>query len=415
MTLPSTLSAPWLAAPSTQAVFEALEGGGFTARAVGGIVRNTLLGLPPTDIDIATGALPADTIRLATAAGLKTFPTGLAHGTITVISKGVTFEVTTLRRDVTTDGRHAQVAFTNDWSQDAARRDFTINALYCDRHGALFDPLGGAADLSPVKIRFIGDAGERIREDYLRILRFFRFSATYCAEGKLDAEGLAACATHRAGLERISGERIQTEMLNLLAASHAVLVTKALVDAGIYAALFDTASYIDDFSRLATIEAEIRAPADPVRRLAALSVSKTSDATCLDRRLKLSLRDRNRLVAAAKHSSAITVDTDLTAARAALYRMGVTYYVDAVLLNWARSGHDARDLAFMTLATLPDRWEPPVMPITGTDAIAQGVAPGPAIGKLMAAVEADWIAGGFIATRTDLLADLQRRLANLPE
>ena len=413
MTLPSTLSARWLADPSTQAVFKALEDGGFTARAVGGIVRNTLLGLPPTDIDIATEALPADTVRLATAAGLKTFPTGLAHGTITVISKGVTFEVTTLRRDVTTDGRHAQVAFTKDWSQDAARRDFTINALYCDRHGTLFDPLGGVVDLSPVKIRFIGDAGARIREDYLRILRFFRLSATYGSDGTLDAAGLAACASHTAGLKRISGERIQAELLKLLAAPHAAPVTKALVNKGIYAALFDTASYVDDFSRLVTIEAKIRAPADPVRRLAALSVSKMSDATCLDRRLKLSLRDRNRLVAAAKHSSAITVDTDLAAARAALYRTGVTYYVDAVLLSWARSGHDAGDLAFMKLATLPDHWQAPVMPVTGADAIAQGMAPGPAIGKLMAAMETDWIAGGFIATRTDLLADLQQRVENL--
>ena len=173
------IRAAWLTADATQSVFAALERGGFEARAVGGIVRNALLGLPSTDIDIATTARPHDTIRLANAAGLKTVETGLAHGTVTVISGGVPFEVTTLRRDIATDGRHAEVAFTHDWAMDAARRDFTINALYCGRDGRVFDPLGGVADLNPVRVRFIGSADERICEDYLRILRFFRFTAGY--------------------------------------------------------------------------------------------------------------------------------------------------------------------------------------------------------------------------------------------
>ena len=221
MKLADKISAPWLSATGTQAVFEALEQGGFNARAVGGIVRNTLLGLPATDIDIATDAPPQATMKLARASGLKTIPTGLAHGTITIIAHNTKYEVTTLRRDISTDGRHAEVAFTNDWAADAARRDFTINALYCDRHGTVFDPLGGSADLSPPKIRFIGNPTSRITEDYLRILRFFRFSATFCADGTLDKTGLAAASALSAGLSRISGERIQSELFKLLAAPFA--------------------------------------------------------------------------------------------------------------------------------------------------------------------------------------------------
>ncbi|MFM9936028.1 MAG: CCA tRNA nucleotidyltransferase, partial [Novosphingobium sp.] len=248
------IAAAWLSAPATQAVFEALERGGYGARAVGGIVRNTLLDLPATDIDIATDALPEDTLRLAAAAGLKTIPTGLAHGTVTVISGGAAYEVTTLRRDVSTDGRHAEVAFTADWAADAARRDFTINALYCDRHGEVFDPLGGLADLDPVQVRFIGNAGQRIEEDYLRILRFFRFTATYVAHGVLDPAGLAACTALRGGLARISGERIQAELLRLLAAPHAVGVTRALIGSGVFAALFDVPAELDRLTRMVAIE-----------------------------------------------------------------------------------------------------------------------------------------------------------------
>ena len=215
--LPRLSGAPWLQRPETQAVFAALAARNFAARAVGGAVRNALLGLPVTDVDIATTARPDEVVAAAEAAGLKTVPTGIAHGTVTIISGGSAYEVTTLRKDVETHGRHATVAFTDDWTADARRRDFTLNALYCSADGEVFDPLSGYADLMARRVRFIGDAGERIREDYLRILRFFRFTAAY-GEGPPDRPGLDACVRERAGLAILSGERMREEMLRLLAA-----------------------------------------------------------------------------------------------------------------------------------------------------------------------------------------------------
>src|SRR5581483_10750916 len=201
--LPSLAGADWLVRPETQAVFRALAARGHAARAVGGAVRNALLGRPVIDIDIATPARPEEVMEAARAAGLAAVPTGIAHGTVTVLAAHVPHEVTTLRRDVETHGRHATVAFTDDWEADARRRDFTINALYCSGEGEVFDPLGAYPDLASRRVRFIGDAHERIREDYLRILRFFRLTAEY-GEGPPAPEGLAACVAEREGLGRLS-------------------------------------------------------------------------------------------------------------------------------------------------------------------------------------------------------------------
>ena len=207
----------WLDAPETQGVMAVLAGGGHRALAVGGCVRNALIGVPVADVDLATDALPERVAALAEAAGMKAVPTGIAHGTITVVSRGVPHEVTTFRRDVETDGRHAVVAYTGEVAEDAARRDFTMNALYAEADGRLVDPLGGLPDLIARHLRFVGDAEARIREDHLRILRFFRFHAWY-GRGPLDTEGLAACARLAEGVERLSGERVGSEMKRLLAA-----------------------------------------------------------------------------------------------------------------------------------------------------------------------------------------------------
>lgn len=410
MTSGLMISAPWLSLPATQAVFAALESGGYTARAVGGIVRNTLLGLPATDIDIATDAMPDETMRLAAAAGLKTVATGLAHGTVTVIAQGIPFEVTTLRRDVATDGRHATVEFTADWAADAARRDFTINALYCGRDGRVFDPLGGMADLDPVKIRFIGSAGDRICEDYLRILRFFRFTASYSADGSADAEGLAACVAHRDGLARISGERIQTELLKLFAARHAAGVTKILVESGVYSALFGHCALFEPFMRMAAIEAKLKRPADPVLRLAALAVQTAGDVAAFDKRLRFSARDRNRLMAVVANQALIDAGITDDEAKRAAYRMGMAAFLDAILLNWARGNVPVDDAAFVQLAALPERWTMPVFPLSGADVRALGIAPGPWIGALLKGIERDWIAGGFAEDRAALLDVLSKRV-----
>jgi poly(A) polymerase len=405
------LDAAWLRLPQTQSVFAMIEAGGYGARAVGGIVRNTLLGLPATDIDIATEARPEDVLRLATAAGLKTVPTGLAHGTVTVIAGGTPHEVTTLRRDVSTDGRHAEVDFTRDWAADAARRDFTINALYCDRHGHVFDPLGGLADLAPLRVRFIGNPGARIEEDYLRILRFFRFSAAFSPGGALDPAGLAACAAHRAGLDRISGERIQVELSKLLAAPNALAVTAALVESGVYAQLFGPHANLADFARLTGIEHHLQRPADPMLRLAALAVAAPQDAARLDARLKLSARDRSRLAGCARLRGSAPRSLTLDAAREMAYHEGPPGYLDAVLLSWAASGACTQDAAYTTRARLNEGWAPPVFPLSGADVLAAGIPAGPRVGAVLGEIEGGWIAAGCVPDRDGLLALLRERVA----
>ncbi|MEM7192501.1 MAG: CCA tRNA nucleotidyltransferase, partial [Pseudomonadota bacterium] len=213
--LPSLKAAPWLRRPETVRVFAALCGDDGATRAVGGAVRDCLLGRPVYDVDLATTLHPDEVIARARGANLKAVPTGIAHGTVTVVADGVPFEVTTLRRDVETFGRKAKVAFTEDWAEDAARRDFTLNALYAGPDGTVFDPLGGYGDLMAGRVRFIGDAAMRIKEDYLRILRFFRFNASY-GKGAFDPVGLSACVRERAGLRRLSAERIASELKRLL-------------------------------------------------------------------------------------------------------------------------------------------------------------------------------------------------------
>ena len=275
MVQPSTIipvslaEARWLREASTQRVFAAIDSGGFQARAVGGAVRNSLLGLPVTDIDIATTARPEDVMRLARASGLAVIETGLKHGTVTVIANRRPFEVTTLRKDVETHGRHATVAFTDSWSEDACRRDFTINALYCDADGTVHDPLGGLGDLTARRVRFIGDAAERIREDYLRILRFFRFTAQY-SEGLPDAAGLAACTRERAGLGRLSAERVRQELVRLLVARGVLDAVMAMREHGILAAVLPAAPRPGLLARLVEIEAGQGLDGDVMLRLAAL-------------------------------------------------------------------------------------------------------------------------------------------------
>jgi poly(A) polymerase len=399
------LTAPWLSSPATQRLFAALEAGGYGARAVGGCVRNGLLGLPATDIDIATTALPEDTLACAALAGLKTIPTGLAHGTVTVIADGVPHEVTTLRRDVATDGRHATVAFTDDWAADASRRDFTINALYCDQAGCVFDPLGGLADLDPLRVRFIGEPDRRIEEDYLRILRFFRFSATFGDHGALDAAGLAACARLAPGLAKISGERIYVELMKLLIAPHGVVVANSLVQSGVLGHCLPVAPQIATLQRLSMLEQSLGLAADAGRRLAALCVSAPSDARAIDQRLKLAVRVRSRL----SHAGSPALDLGLTpvAARAAIYRSGAEGYLDALLLAWARSKLALNDAQLRALALLPQTFMQPVFPLAGRDVLDLGVVPGPRIARLLHDIEEEWIAGDFAMDRSALLAKLE--------
>ncbi len=295
---PRLTGAAWLAGTETQAVFAALHTKGFAARAVGGAVRDALMGRPVADVDIATDARPEQVTRAVEAAGLRAVPTGLAHGTVTVVAGDRHFEVTTLRRDVETHGRHATVAFTDDWAEDARRRDFTLNALYCSADGEVYDPLGGYPDLLARRVRFIGVPAERIREDYLRILRFFRQTADY-GEGPADAEGLAACVRERAGLARLSGERVREELLRLLAAPRGPEIAALMQDYGLMPAVLGAAPRPTLLARLAAIEEACGLAPDAALRLAALAVEVEEDALRLRERLRLSNEQTEKLLRAA--------------------------------------------------------------------------------------------------------------------
>ncbi len=392
---PRLAQAPWLTAPATQSVLAAITSGGGDARIVGGAVRNTLLGHPVTDIDIATTVRPEDVLARATQAGLTAVPTGLAHGTVTVIAGHRPFEVTTLRHDVETHGRHATVAFTEDWVSDAHRRDFTINALYCDAQGRLYDATGGLADLAARRVRFIGHADDRIREDFLRILRFYRFTAHY-GDGSIDRQGHDACAALQEGLDRISAERIRAELMKLLAAPHAAVVVSEMNEAGILARVLGAPADLITFARLVAIETGYGLPPDPVRRLYALAVLDHAGAARLRDRLRLSKAEYERLADLTLPDRAFDPCETADRARCYIYRRGAATYRDGVLIAWARDLAAApSSAAHGERLGLADHWRPPVLPVSGKDVIALGIPPGPEIGHILEMLDQWWMTAGF--------------------
>jgi tRNA nucleotidyltransferase/poly(A) polymerase len=401
----SVAGAEWFQRPGVRTLLAALNRDGHEARIVGGALRNTLLGLPVGDIDFATTALPDEIIRFARKAGLKSVPTGIDHGTITVIVEGAPYEVTTLRQDVETHGRHATVAFTRDWAADAARRDFTINALYAAADGRVVDPLGGLSDLRARRVRFINSARERIQEDYLRILRFFRFTAEY-GIGPPDAEGLAACITERAGLARLSPERIRAEMLRILLAREPMAAIMPMAETGLLTSLLGGVVYAGHFARVAAIEAVLELPPAPIRRLAALAARIEEDAARLSARLRLSNAEAARLGAMAALAPAIHREMADPIAKHALYRLGRERFCDRVLIAWAQSADAETDAAWRRLKQLPDRWTPPSFTLNGQDLMARGFTPGPRMGAALRALEAKWIGSDFSLSREELLREL---------
>jgi poly(A) polymerase len=407
---PSLAGAEWLERSETQAVFRALAAAGHAARAVGGAVRNALLGRPVTDIDIATPARPEEVMAAARAAGLAAVPTGMAHGTITVLAAHVPHEVTTLRRDVETHGRHATVAFTDDWEADARRRDFTINALYCSGEGEVFDPLGAYADLASRRIRFIGDARERIREDYLRILRFFRLTAEYGA-GPPAEEGLAACVAERGGLGRLSAERVRQELVRLLTAPRGPELVRAMQDYGILAEVLPVAPRPTLVARLAVLEEVLGLAPDAMLRLAALAVEVPEDADRLRDRLRLSNEEHASLARAVPQREGLSPDMPERLARARLHAEGAAGYRAGVLIAWTRSGEPADSRGWRDRLGLAERWQPPRFALSGADVLALGVPAGPRVGELLRTLEREWIAGDFADGADALRAKLQELVA----
>ena len=389
---------PWLVSTDTQAVFAALASTGHGARAVGGVVRNALLGLPVTDIDIATSARPEAVMAACRAAGLATIPTGLAHGTVTVRSGGASFEVTTLRADVATDGRHATVAFTDDWAADASRRDFTMNALYCDAAGRIYDPLGGTADLIVRRVRFIGDADQRIAEDYLRILRFFRFHAVL-GHGAIDRAGRDACIRGRAGLRRLSAERVRGELLKLLLGARARDAVSAMSDCGLLTEILRVAPRPGLLARLIAAEAEFDRPPDAILRLSALTLAVADDVDGLARRLKLSTAEREALLVVDERLAEEMAVLDPAAARRVLYRLGPDRWRRAVLGFFTVVATPAGLGQAEMLLDLAVTWSIPRLPVKGADLLALGLSPGPEIGSLLRDIEHWWVAHDFPAER----------------
>ena len=387
--------AAWLREGALARLLDVLGRDGEEARVVGGAVRNALLGEPIREFDIATTAVPQEVIRRATAAGFRPVPTGIEHGTITVVIGSRPFEVTTLREDVETFGRHASVRFGRDWRADAQRRDFTMNALSAGADGVVFDYVDGLADLNARRVRFIGDANKRIAEDYLRILRFFRFHAAY-GHGLPDAAGLAACIAARAGLGQLSRERVRMELLKLLLARHATPALAAMAESGLLVPVLGGVPDLAGFQNMAKVETAAGVQADPVQRLGALGARIAEDAERLWQRLRLSNVEHERLASMAESWWRIS-PADEKGARALLYRLGPERFVDRVLLAWARSPATAHDPAWRALAALPGHWTAPVFPLKAADFIKRGVPQGPALGAALHEAEAAWIAADFPA------------------
>ncbi|MFC3711804.1 CCA tRNA nucleotidyltransferase [Sphingoaurantiacus capsulatus] len=390
---------PWQARAGAKRILAAL---GADTRIVGGAVRDALLGIEVADVDLATRLKPEAVVKTLEAAGIKAVPTGIAHGTITAVSDGGIFEVTTLRRDVSTNGRHAEVAFSEDWQEDASRRDFTINALYADpATGEIFDYFGGLDDLKDRRVRFIGDPLKRIAEDHLRILRFFRFHARF--GGEPHPESLEACATRANDLMALSRERIRDELLKLLCVADPLPTLRLMLERGILVPVFPEieAARLADLDRLVSIERALGQPCAALRRLAALL---PADAALLDdvaARLRLSNVERKRLVTTADRLTKIPA-TPLPLA----YRIGADSAADRLLL----AAHQPDDIAepLKTLAA----WQEPRLPISGRDLIALGVPAGPEVSRLLLRVEDMWVEDGFPPDREAVLELARQALAS---
>lgn len=399
----------WMTAPHTAAVLDALEaeGGPDCARFVGGCVRNALLGRAIDDLDIATTLTPDRVTAALAAAGIRAVPTGIDHGTVTAVSNRAPHEITTLRRDVTTDGRRATVAFTDDWREDARRRDFTLNALYARRDGSIFDPTGhGVADTRAGRIVFVGEPEQRLREDHLRNLRFFRFYAWF-GKGPPDPASLAACAALKDGVETLAAERICKEVLKLLAAEDPRPAVRLMAGAGVLDLVLKAPGNLARFDALVEIEADRLFETDAVLRLAALAPDDRAAAARLAERLRLSNPDRDRIVAALSPAPALKSWMSPREIRREVYRAGQAAFRDRAKLAWAAAPRTAAAMQWRGMIALAEGWSPPSLPLTGRDVMNAGVPKGPLVGRVMREVEDWWIDNDFLDDKLSVIEKLK--------
>lgn len=405
-----TLGQPhWMTAPATAAVFDALEaaGGPDCARFVGGCVRNALVGRPIDDIDIATRLTPEQVTAALQAAGIRALPTGIEHGTVTAISSHLPHEITTLRRDVSTDGRRATVAFTDDWHEDAERRDFTLNALYARRDGGIFDPTGhGVADARAGRIVFVGDPEQRLREDHLRNLRFFRFYAWF-GKGAPDPAAVAACAALKDSVDNLAAERISKELLKLLAADDPRAAVRLMAETGVLDVVLKLPADLGRFEALCGIEGDQLFENDPVLRLAALLPSDQVAAARLAERLRLSNPDRDRIVAALSPTPVMKSWMSPREIRREVYRGGQGTFRDRAKLAWAAAPRTATTMQWRGLIALADGWSPPSLPLTGEEVMNAGVPKGPLVGRVIREVEDWWVDNDFLDDKLSIIEKLK--------
>ncbi|MDF2366186.1 CCA tRNA nucleotidyltransferase [Sneathiella sp.] len=385
----------WRRWPETQAIINALRNEGGAARFVGGCVRDALLDLATEDIDIATNLLPGAVMQGLERAGITALPTGLDHGTITAVLNKRHFEITTLRVDLVGHGRHADIAFTQDWERDAERRDFTFNALYLDPEGELVDPVGGLADLAAGHVRFIGNADDRIREDYLRVLRYFRFYARF-GENNPDEHALHACAKAAGQLDQLSAERVQKELLLLLGTDNPGPALGLMSETGVLTVLLGGPA---DLSRLNSL-LSLGAPSDALLRFAALLDGDKDRVLFLAGKLRFSNKQKERL--ATMCGKEVGADMPISACRTLLYKLGKAGFVDQTLLLWAALGPEVKLDIYLEEAK---RWTAPPFPVTGGDLLKLGVGEGKRLGQLLQKMEQSWIASGFKRTKADLLQE----------
>ena len=398
---------PWMIHPATTAVMAALaaEAGPEGARFVGGCVRNALLGAPVSDIDIATVLTPPRVKAALARAGIAVLAIGEAHGVITALTHGRTIEIATLRRDVETDGRRAVVAFSTDWAEDAARRDFRLNALYADGDGRIFDPTGhGLADVRAGAIVFVGEAETRIREDALRILRFFRFLAWY-GRGEPNLAALAACAALKDLTTGLSAERVAKELLTLLGADDPRPAVRLMAETGVLAVILPEADDLTRFEALVGIESDMLAEPDAVLRLAALLPADPRAAEGAAQRLRLSNAERARLAGSARADPAVISWMSPKAVRQGVWRLGADAFCDKVMLAWAGQGGAAAQ--WRALLPMARSWPRPALPLTGAEVMAAGVAEGPLVGRVLDEVEAWWVDNVFPTDKLSLIERLK--------
>lgn len=377
-------------------------------RFVGGCVRNALWGEPVTDTDLAVALEPDEVMLALKKAGIRYIETGVSHGTVTAIISKKPYEITSLRRDIDTDGRHAVVTYTKNWSEDAQRRDLTFNALYANQSGEVFDPTGlGLEDLKDRRLRFVGEADRRVKEDYLRILRFFRFLAWYGREAKVDADSLKACRENKAGIKKLSAERVWSEIKKLLLAQNPSRALHIMLTNDILETVLPEANNVDGLDLILNLENTEELKPDPLLRLMAMSAREPLQMALLCKRLKMSGAETKRLRNWAEDSEPLSLDLSDRDRLAALYRAGKQTILDRTVLRAAGENDPVKSARWMTFANFTRDWERPEFPLSGKDLKAAGVEPGPKMGKALKALEALWIRSGFTAHKDKLLTALK--------